>query len=118
MTIQVQTGSKYNLETFAGDSGFITISNIPTDSPSYVIYMEIKGQTSLEKTITLNGQDTCTFSFTPNETIALGVGSWEYGIKLCNTDTGIENTLVPDLRVCSKAIFVVYPEKVEGADNG
>lgn len=117
MTIEIQTGSKYNLVTFSGDSGFLTVSNIPTDSSSYVIYMEVNGKTKIVKSIALNGLSTCSFSFTPTETISLGVGSWEYGIKLCNTSTGVENTLVPDLRISNKAIFTVYPERVEGAEN-
>ena len=118
MTIEVQKGFKYNLQTFAGDSGTITVSNIPTDVSTYVIYMEIHGKTTIEKSVVLDGASSCVFSFTPNETISLGVGSWEYGIKICDSDTGIENTVVPDLRVSNKAIFTVYPEKAEGTDNG
>lgn len=118
MTIEVQKGFRYNLQTFAGDSGSLTISGIPTDSQNYVIYMEIRGRTKLEKSVALNGADTCVFSFSVSDTLSLGVGCWEYGIKLCNTDTGDENTLVPDLRFSDKAFFVVHSEKVEGATNG
>ena len=118
MTIEVQSGFRYNLQTFSGDSGSITISGIPTDKQTYVIYMEVKGETTIEKSVTLNGADTCEFSFTSAETKSLGVGCWEYGIKLCDTETGKENTLIPDLITSSKAIFKVYPEKVEGIDNG
>lgn len=117
MTIDVSKGFKYNLQTFAGDSGSITISNIPTDKQTYVIYMEVRGRTKIEKSVTLNGASSCVFSFTPDETKSLGVGCWEYGIKLCDTETGVENTFVPDLRVSDKAIFTVYPEKVGGIEN-
>lgn len=117
MTIEVQSGFKYNLQTFSGDSGTITLSGFPTDSQNYVVYIEINGQTKIEKSVALNGSSTCSFSFTPNETKSLGVGNWEYGVKLCDASTGIENTLIPDLRNSTKAIFTVYKERVEGTIN-
>ena len=117
MTIEVQRGFRYNLQTFAGDSGSITISGIPTDKTTYVIYMEVRGEITIEKSVVLSGSDTCDFSFSSSETNSLGVGNWEYGIKLCDSETGIENTLIPDLVTSSKAIFSVYPKKVEGLDN-
>lgn len=118
MTIEVQNGYKYNLQTFSGDSGSITISGLPTDSQNYVVYMEVNGKTKIEKSVALNGLSSCVFSFMPNETKSLGVGSWEYGIKICDSTTDVENTLVPDLRISNKSFFNVYPEKVEGTENG
>ena len=118
MTIEIQNGFKYNLQTFSGDSGSVTISGLPTDSQNYVVYIEIKGKTKIEKNIALNGESLCVFSFTPEETESLGVGNWEYGVKICNPDLNIEDTLIPDLRISNKAIFTVYPKRVEGTDNG
>ena len=117
MTIEVQKGFRYNLQTFAGDSGYLTISGIPTDSQNYVIYMEVRGRTKIEKSITLNGADSCIFDFSTSDTLSLGVGCWEYGVKLCNTETNTEDTLIPDLRFSDKAFFVVNSEKVEGLLN-
>ena len=117
MTIEVQDGFRYNLQTFAGDSGTLTLSGFPTDKTTYVVYMEVRGKVTIEKSIALNGLDSCEFSFTPSDTLSLGVGNWEYGIKLCDSETGVENTLIPDLVTSSKAIFTVYSEKVEGIAN-
>lgn len=118
MTIEVQEGFRYNLQTFAGDSGSISISGFPTDKQTYVAYMEIHGNIDVVKEVALNGASECEFSFTPSDTNSLGVGAWEYGIKICDTETGIENTVVPDLVNSSKAIFVVHSEKVEGLIDG
>lgn len=118
MTIEKVKNTKYNLQTFAGDSGIIRITNIPTESNNFIIYLEVNGRVKIVKSVELNGADNCTFEFTPDDTLALGVGNWEYGIKICNSSTGEENTFVPDLRLSSKALFIVYPEKAEGLPNG
>ena len=118
MTIEIQNGFKYNLQTFSGDSGSVTISGLPTDSQNYIVYLEIKGKVRIEKSVALNGASLCVFSFTPAETESLGVGSWEYGVKICDSTRGIEDTLIPDLRASNKATFTVYPERVKGTANG
>lgn len=117
MTICVQRGFKYNLQTFVGDSGTVSVSGFPTDSPNYVAYMEVKGRTNLIKEVALNGESGCDFQFTPSDTKSLGVGSWNYGIKLCNTEDGSENTLIPSLCNGDVALFVVNPERVTGIDD-
>lgn len=119
MTIERVKNTVYDLQTFVGDSGVVNITNIPTDKNTYVIYMEIKGKAIIKKEITLNGADTCQFVFSVFDTKALGVGSWEYGVKICDSSENpvIENTYIPDLRVGNKAMFFVYPERVEGIIN-
>jgi len=119
MTIERVKNTIYDLQTFVGDSGVVNITNIPTDKNSYVIYMEVHGKTHIKKSIVLNGSDNCQFEFSVFDTKALGVGNWEYGIKICDsTQTPVvENTYIPDLRVSNKAMFFVYPERVEGAIN-
>lgn len=114
MTIEKVRNTKYNLQTFAGDSGVIKISNIPTESPNYIIYLEIHGNNDITKSVVLNGADNCEFELTPEETLALGAGNWEYGIKICDSVTLEENTFIPDLRISNKAMFIVYPQKAEG----
>lgn len=115
MTIEKVKNTNYDLQTFSGDSGSITINNIPTDSPDYVIYISIKGATEVSKSIELNGAETCTFTFTPEETKSLGIGTFTYGIKLCKKNTTEENTYIPDLRIGERANFIVYPERVAGS---
>lgn len=119
MTIERVKNTVYDLQTFSGDSGNVNITNIPTDKDSYVIYMEVKGKVTIKKSIPLNGADHCQFVFTVAETVALGVGSWEYGIKICdaNETPVVENTYIPDLRIGNRAMFYVYPERVEGIPN-
>ena len=119
MTIERVKNTVYDLQTFVGDSGVVNITNIPTDKDTYVIYMEVKGKTTIKKEIILNGLDSCQFVFSVLETKALGVGNWEYGIKICDSSETpvVENTYIPDLRVSNKAMFIVYPERVEGIIN-
>ena len=117
MTIEVIKNTEFDLQTFAGDTGSVTITNIPTDSQDYVAYMEIKGKETIKKSITLNGDNTCTFEFTANETASLGVGKFSYGIKICLNNGSVEDTYIPDLRLSNMANFIVYPERVAGTDN-
>ena len=119
MTIERVKNTVYDLQTFAGDSGSINITNIPTDKSTYVIYIEVKGKQTIKKSIVLNGADNCQFFFSVEDTIALGIGSWEYGIKICDSagNPVIENTYIPDLRIGNRAMFFVYPERVEGIPN-
>ena len=117
MTVERVKGTLYDLQTFAGDSGTISVSHIPTDSEHYVIYLEINGNETIKKSVVLNGADNCIFELTPNETLSLGVGTFSYGIKICNTNNGDENTYVPNLCKCNRANFIVYPERAEGIVN-
>lgn len=119
MTIERVQNTIYDLQTFVGDSGVVNITNIPIDKITYVIYMEVRGKTILKKSIVLNGASECQFEFSVADTKALGVGNWEYGVKICDStdDPVVENTYIPDLRVCNTAKFIVYPEIVEGVIN-
>ena len=119
MTIERVKNTVYDLQTFVGDSGNINITNIPTDKSTYVIYVEVKGKQTIKKSLALNGADNCQFFFSVEDTVALGVGSWEYGIKICDSAQNpvIENTYIPDLRIGNRAMFFVYPERVEGIPN-
>lgn len=116
MTLCLVKGTMYNLQTFLGDSGILSIGNIPTDKPDYKLYMEIKGKKTVEKVVELNGRDNTTIEITVNDTTDLGVGQWPYGVKLCSGEE--EDTYIPDLRVAQNALFIVKPMAVEGETNG
>lgn len=116
MTICAVKGSMYNLQTFLGDSGVLSIGNIPTDKPDYVLYMEIHGKTDVVKQFPLRGADNATIEITAADTTSLGVGQWPYGVKLCS---GLdEDTYIPDLRVSPSALFIVNKEMAKGTTNG
>ena len=119
MTIERVKNTVYDLQTFVGDSGVVNITNIKNDKTTYTIYMEVHGRVDLKKSIALNGADNCQFVFSVADTVSLGVGNWDYGIKICDSsvDPVVENTYIPDLRVGTTAKFVVYPERVEGIVN-
>lgn len=119
MTIERVKNTVYDLQTFVGDSGVVRITNIPTDKTTYVIYMEVRGRVTLQKYINLNGADNCQFDFSVEDTKALGQGTWEYGIKICDSSVSpvVENTYIPDLRIGNRAMFYIYPERVEGISN-
>ena len=112
MAIQKVKNTLYNLQTFLGDSGVITISNLPTDSDAYVLYMEINGKAKVVKQIALNGEASTEVEFTVADIKSLGVGQWPYGVKLSNMQE--EDTYIPDLRVAPQALFIVNKQVVEG----
>lgn len=115
MTIARIKNSMYDLQTFLGDSGVLSIGNIPKDKPDYVLYMEINGKSKVEKSVALNGSDNASIEITVDDTTKLGVGQWPYGVKLCSGQD--EDTYIPDLRVAPNALFIVRPKAVEGAIN-
>lgn len=116
MTLCLVKGTMYNLQTFLGDSGVLSIGNIPTDKPNYVLYMEIHGKEDVIKQVTLNGADNATIEITTNDTTTLGVGQWPYGVKLCSGKE--EDTYIPDLRIAQNALFIVNKQIAEGKTNG
>lgn len=116
MTICRIKNSMYDLQTFLGDSGVLSIGNIPTDKPNYVLYMEIMGKDKVEKSVALNGADNASIEITVEDTTNLGVGQWPYGVKLCSGQD--EDTYIPDLRVALTASFIVRPKAVEGVTDG
>lgn len=113
MTIQKVKNSMFDLQTFAGDSGSVSIGNIPTDKTNYVLYMEIHGKKKVEKTKPLHGADSATIEITVGDTEDLGEGQWPYGVKLCAD--GDEDTYIPDMRISPSAYFIVKKQVVEGA---
>lgn len=115
MTIARVANTPYNLQTWEGDSGTITIRNIPNDSDDYVLYLEIRGKSKIEKEFPLNGESEMSIDITVEDTEALGPGQWPYGVKLVQGEN--ENTLIPNLVIGGKATFIVNKKVVEGTTN-
>lgn len=112
MTISRICNTPYDLQTWVGDSGTITIKGLPTDKDDYVLFIEIHGNQDVIKQYPLNGQSEISIDITVEETESLGAGQWQYGVKLCQG--GTENTLIPNLKIGPKALFVVNKKIVEG----
>lgn len=112
MTISRICNTPYDLQTWDGDSGTITIKGLPTDVNDYVLFLEIHGKEDVIKQYPLNGQSEISIDITVAETESLGAGQWQYGVKLCQG--GTENTLIPNLKIGPKALFVVNKKIVEG----
>lgn len=114
MTILLVKNTMYNLQTFLGDSGTITIGNLPTDSEGYTLYLEVHGKETIVKEKALNGASETEIDFTVEDTTALGVGQWPWGVKISASDE--EDTYIPDPRVAPQALFIVMPKAVEGPE--
>lgn len=115
MTISRICNTPYDLQTWDGDSGTITIKGLPTDVNDYTLFMEIHGKKDVVKEIALNGASEVSIDITVEDTEKLGAGHWEYGVKLCQG--GTENTLIPNLKISPKALFVVNKKVVEGEND-
>ena len=115
MTIHLVKNTMYNLQTFYGDSGSVTIGNIPTDRPDYVLYFQIDGKEVVSKSYETNGQESVTVDLSVEDIKKVGTGQWPYGVKLCFPDN--EDTYIPDLRISEKALFIVRPMVVEGTED-
>ena len=112
MTILLKKNTMYDLETFLGDSGTVTIGNLPTDSDAYILWMQVNGKATVVKQIPLNGASETEVDFTVEDIKSLGAGSWPYGVKISNMAE--EDTYIPDLRVAPQALFIVRQEVVGG----
>ena len=115
MTIARVLNTPYDLQTWVGDSGTLTIRGLPTDQDDYVLFVEIRGKSNVIKELQLNGEEEVSIDFTVADTEALGPGQWPYGIKLVQGES--ENTLVPNLKIGGKATFIVNKKVVEGSVN-
>lgn len=121
MTIRRIQNTPYGLQTFLGDSGKFSVYGLPTDHDDYILYAEFHGKSDEQgnhdviKEIALNGADNVDIEITVDDTDTLGVGRWEWGLKICRGT--VENTLIPDLVSGNKAYFIVNDKIVEGTDN-
>lgn len=116
------------ISLYQGDSGEIVISGLDTEK-KYTVYLAIQdakrkviGQ---EFQVAVSNSGTVTFVLTPTFTDLLTVPKnkpfeiYYYGIKVCEDDTGIEDTLfIADSTYGDINRVIVYPRKVIGVDNG
>lgn len=116
------------ISLYQGDSGEIVISGLDTKK-KYTVYLAIQdakrkviGQ---EFQVAVSNSGTVTFVLTPTFTDLLTVPKnkpfeiYYYGIKICEDETGLEDTLfIADSTYGDINRVIVYPRKVIGVDNG
>lgn len=123
------------IKCYSGDSGNIEFKGIPTDK-NYQCYFSVK-EAKTNKIIfeimkESNNQESIIFDVSAQETEKLTVNNgssyniYYYGLKICDPDTGLEDTLIPTVKLDEKnnpifskpTKFIVYPKYAEGLSNG
>lgn len=113
------------ISLYQGDSGELVISGLDTDK-NYTVFFAIQDSNRKligeELQVAVTNSDTVTFILTPEYTDLLTVPKnkpyeiYFYGIKACETDKNIENTMfVSDNAYGDLNRIIVYPCKVRGA---
>ena len=113
-----------NIELVQGDSGTLTITGLDTTS-NYTVYFAIQDEDRNpiggEISVDTNCSDTVSIEVTAALTDLLEVDKDEdyaeyyYGLKVCSSDTGLEDTLfIGSSSIGDKNVITVYPKKVEG----
>ena len=120
-----------NIELIQGDSGTLTVNELPTDK-NYTIYLAIRNKkrelVGSEIYLSTNQSDTVTFvigaALTDLLTVPLSEESetYYYGIKLCATDAQTlveteETLFLGDMTIAEMNTITVYPKRVEGYTN-
>lgn len=81
-----------------GDTGNVTFSGIPKDK-AYSVYLSVYNPDTntiiqeIEATSFVQATGVALFTIGENESNALPVGEWEYGLKICAN--GSEDTVLP-----------------------
>jgi len=119
-----QTDEHGNITLIQGDSGILIVSGISPDK-NYTVYFAVQDRNrkpigselfinsnkSTEVAFYLTGDFTDLLKVEKNESFA----NYYYGIKVCDADTGFEDTLVTDTgEIGDLNTITVYPKKVEG----
>lgn len=113
-----------NITLIQGDSGELVINGLPTDK-NYSVYFAIQDENrnpiGSEIELDTNNSSSVIFTITGSLTNLLTVkkddetATYYYGIKLCNKDDFMEDTLlIGNTQVGSLNTITVYPKKVEG----
>ena len=116
-----------NISCVQGDSGELVVNGIPNNK-NYKLYLAIQDENRKpiggEISVNTNGFSTVTFILTPNLTNLLQVSKYEeyaiyyYGLKLCDEQTGNEDTLnIGSNNLGDKAIITVFPKLVDGLEG-
>ena len=107
-----------------GDSGKITVNGIKTDK-NYTVYFGIQDKKRRpignELFVSSNRMSSVIFELTGSFTNLLTVGknkkfeTYFYGIKVCDSDSNYEDTLIIGKTCCGNLnTITVFPKKVEG----
>ena len=113
-----------NITVIQGDSGKLTVSNIPTDR-NYKVYFAIQDENrnpiGQEVMVESYNSDAVVIFVSSGLTDLLNVplgeesATYYYGIKICYTDELLEDTLMlGNSSFGSKNTITVYPRKVVG----
>ena len=113
-----------NITLIQGDSGELVINGLPTDK-NYSVYFAIQDENrnpiGSEIELDTNNSSSVIFTITGSLTNLLTVNkddetaTYYYGIKLCNKDDFMEDTLlIGNTQIGSLNTITVYPKKVEG----
>lgn len=113
-----------NITLVQGDSGELVIKGLPTDK-NYSVYFAIQDENrnpiGYEIELDTNNSSSVIFTITGSLTNLLTVKkddeteTYYYGIKLCNKDDFMEDTLlIGNTQIGSLNTITVYPKKVEG----
>ena len=116
------------ISLYQGDSGEIVISGLEPEK-KYTVYLGIQDKNrkivGQELQVAVSNSGTVTFVLSPTFTDMLTVPKnkpfeiYYYGIKVCEVETGIEDTLfIADSTYGDINRVIVYPRKVIGVDNG
>lgn len=112
------------ISLYQGDSGELVVSGLD-NSKNYTVYFAIqdvnRNLIGEELQVAVSNSDTVTFILTPQYTDLLTVPNnkpyelYFYGIKACETDSNIENTMfVAETTYGDLNRIIVYPRKVKG----
>lgn len=115
---------KGNITCIQGDDGKLTINGLPVDK-NYTLYFAIQDKNrkpiGTEISVSTNRFKSAVFSITSSLTDLLTVknnedtATYYYGIKLCDSATGLEDTLLlGNSKIGDVNTITVYPKKVEG----
>ena len=116
------------ISLYQGDSGEIVISGLEPEK-KYTVYLGIQDKNrkivGQELQVAVSNSGTVTFVLSSAFTDMLTVPKnkpfeiYYYGIKVCEVETGIEDTLfIADSTYGDINRVIVYPRKVIGVDNG
>lgn len=119
-----QIDEKGNISLIQGDSGTLVVEGISTDT-NYKVYFSVrdKNRNTIgdELFVNSNNSSFVVFKLTGDYTDLLKVNKNEcfaiyyYGIKVCDANNNIEDTLILDSEdISSVNTITVYPKKVEG----
>ena len=115
---------KGTISLYQGDSGEIAVSGLD-DTKNYMVYFAIQDKKRNligdELQVAAYKTKSVVFFLTPDYTDLLNVPAgkayeiYTYGIKLCESESNIEDTLfISDGNYGTQNIIIVYPRKVLG----